>query len=228
MAKRTTTSRFFSRKSLRTTYMPIATSGTIWSPVATIGPHLFCWANTPNCQARSQACHDVRERPCHFCIDRNRVPRRLDRRQRCDAVGPIRVVRHEHAERQLRQGDNGNLSLGDPRHLAERSPRLGRDEERGIEQRLHASSVVSISSSLSSARRPESAAWRETTLRASSTDTDRRRRSGTSSATGRRSTVTVTRSPPSTRRSTALTVLRNSRTETELTIIGSVAHVATP
>ncbi len=54
-----------------------------------------------------------------------------------------------------------------------------------------------------------------------------RRANGTSSATGRRSTVTVTCSPLSTRRKTSLTVLRSSRTETVPLTMESVAHIPT-
>lgn len=84
---------------------------------------------------------------------------------------------------------------------------LVRDEYGGVEEAPHSSSTVSGRARCSSDRRPGSAWRRLATTRSRPTHVVRCG-SGTSSATGRRSTVTCRRRPASTRRSTSAALLR--------------------
>ena len=65
---------------------------------------------------------------------------------------------HEHADGQLGQRHDRNLGLGHTFHLAKGSPGLPRNEERGVEQGPHMSSVVSGNIPRTSARSSRSAA----------------------------------------------------------------------
>ena len=103
------------------------------------------------------------------------------------------------------------------RSRPQRTTLLQRDEERGVGQRLSAHShrmdrchrFVSGIISRNSSSRPRSALGMA--RNSSHVNDSGRVSSGTSSATGRPLTVTVSRSPASTRLSTALTSLRRSR-----------------
>ena len=136
---------------------------------------------------------------------RKRIERRLDSGEPIGASPPLLDVRgNDDAEVQLCDRRNTDCTL-------DICWRVFADQDRGVQYGSHRSkgSVRPASKSMRSSSSPCGAGPSQTLVRDGPL-TQRRRCAGESSATGRPATVTVSVSPPSTRRSTSLTWLRSS------------------